>query len=562
MFRTFKRHFFPNPLDRMLRLCERKKGKKVLIAWNRGLGDIPLGIYAIAKRVRKVVPDAYIAVITRKNLVQGFSLLKEIDHIETMDWERGKPYEIPPEKKAQYDLVIEKPDPSEWVRWQLGNLTPKLIWEGDASAQDFALEGRYIGVQIAIETGYGLKRDWPIKRWEELFFLLEQLGERVLLFGVEKTPHLSSPCITDLRGKTSLFQMLSIIKHHVHSLVLPDSGISSMVYYWKSAFPLRHITLWADPKQGILKQNVSSPNPLLQHIPLISPKKDLFFVSAQTVLKELFPVSAVGVVILAAGQGTRLGAKAAKGLFPVLGKTLFEWILEKIPKTVPIAIMLSSENETQIREFFQRKKDFGHRLFFFIQEEELFSDGVGERLVPNGNGSVFYSLKKSKILEEWEKTGIEYLSVVNIDNPLADPLHAGLIEMAKKNDADVVIGAIEREEGLLMGAIDDEKQMLRVIEYSEVEKGKSYRYAYMGQMVFALPFFKKMAGKKLKTHAVKKIVNGTSIKRRETFLFDALEWALKGKLFCMPRENCYAPIKERGDVKTVEQILHKKRQIL
>jgi ADP-heptose:LPS heptosyltransferase len=98
--------------------------------------------------------------------------------------------------------------------------------------------------------------------------------------------------IIDLRGKTSLFELLSIIKNRCRYLIAPDSGILSMVYYLDTAFPLQIISLWADPKHGILKQNVASPNPLLIHRPLIGAHRDLSTVSADDVLNHLFLGSA------------------------------------------------------------------------------------------------------------------------------------------------------------------------------------------------------------------------------------------------------------------------------
>ncbi len=71
MFKKLYRKFGPNPLDQMLK---KQSGKKILIFWNRGLGDIALGLFAIVHRIREFIPDSQITFLTRPNLRDGFLL--------------------------------------------------------------------------------------------------------------------------------------------------------------------------------------------------------------------------------------------------------------------------------------------------------------------------------------------------------------------------------------------------------------------------------------------------------------------------------------------------------
>ena len=80
----------------------------------------------------------------------------------------------------------------------------------------------------------------------------------------------------------------AVIKNRCRYLLVPDSGVLSMAYYMNVSFPIDIVSLWADTKQGVLKQNVSSPNPFLRHIPLIAQDKDLRTVKTSTVLQSLF----------------------------------------------------------------------------------------------------------------------------------------------------------------------------------------------------------------------------------------------------------------------------------
>ena len=298
MFRTLSRIFLPNRLDWLCRRARRRHHRRILLAWNRGLGDIALGLYAIVSRIRYWIPDAEITFLIRENLQDGFSLLPGVSTIVAQDWKRGEPYDVKETLQKlgrdvkDFDLIIPWPSPTDWVNWQYGKLVPRLAWNSahDELWKKFNLSDgfTYIGAQVVAETNYGLWRNWPEERWFELFEKLKRHEKvRVILFGYGAEPHFGHEQIIDLRGRTSLFEMLSIIKNRCRHLIVPDSGILSMAYYLDAAFPLQVLSLWADPKHGILKQNVASPNPLLVHRPLIGEHRDLRSVSADEVLSYL-----------------------------------------------------------------------------------------------------------------------------------------------------------------------------------------------------------------------------------------------------------------------------------
>lgn len=301
MFEKFLRAILPNPLDQILRKAKRKGHKRFLLGWNRGLGDIALGLYAVVHRIRTFVPDAEVVFMIRPNLQEGFQLFEGIKYIVAPNWKRGVPYDIKKTLQelgmnpAEYDVIIEYPNPTYWVKWQRGKLVPKLKWkkEHDALYKEYGLDENltYIATQINAETNYGFWRNWPKERWLELFHRLENERKdvRILLFGFERDPVINNKNVIDLRGKTNLFQVLSIIKNLCDHLIVPDSGILSMTYYLDVSFPINVISLWGDPRHGILKQNVASPNPLLTHTPLIGAHRDLWTVHVDDVFRCLFP---------------------------------------------------------------------------------------------------------------------------------------------------------------------------------------------------------------------------------------------------------------------------------
>jgi ADP-heptose:LPS heptosyltransferase len=276
MFNLLRR----NPLDTQLKACARRGAKTVLITWNRGLGDIPLGLYALTVRIREFLPEAEITFLTRSDLKPGFDLLEGVQVRACPQWKRGTPFDLGSTllelglERSSFDLVLENPDPTRWLRWQLGSLVPKLKWnpEWDLLWKRFGLEeGTYVGVHVQTETIYAYEKNWPVERWQELFErLTQEKNLRVLLFGFGKAPAFSLENVIDLRGETDLFEMLSIIKNRCSFLVVPDSGVLSITYYLDVSFPIKIVSLWEDPRQGVLKQNVASPNPQLVHVPLLN----------------------------------------------------------------------------------------------------------------------------------------------------------------------------------------------------------------------------------------------------------------------------------------------------
>ncbi len=300
MLRMLKRLLSPNTLDVLLQDASLKKHKKILIAWNRGLGDIALGLYALVHRIREYLPHAEISFLTRQDLEEGFFLLGNVSVIVSPTIRRGCDFSIVEELKklgrcpSEFDLVIEKPDPTRWLYWQIGKLTPRLIWksEWDALYERFALPASTlapaIGVHVQTETCYNYEKNWPASHWNNFFAqAAKDLGAHIYLFGFQRQPVFEGPNIVDLRGKTNLLEMLSIIKNRCTHLVVPDSGVLSLTYYLDIGTPLRVVSLWADPRQGILRQKVASPNLSFSHLPMVGKNKDTSRIPVEEVLEAL-----------------------------------------------------------------------------------------------------------------------------------------------------------------------------------------------------------------------------------------------------------------------------------
>ena len=304
-----------NAFERAIRRARSRAEPRVLMYWNRGLGDIALGLCALIERIRGEFPAAQISVLTRSDLQPAFAMTA-VDHV--LVWPRlargdrdgfarsCAALRIAP---SGFDIVLDRPDPTGWLAGGLGQFVPRLRWP----AQWNALADRFDAIRtdrpvivahVSSETGqfYGYVKDWPGERWRELF---ERIGERHavqwVLVGHAQPQAFARPDVLDLRGATSLPEVLSILRNRTRVLVAVDSGILSLVFYVDEAFPLQVVSLWSDPRQGVLKQAVASPNPLLRHCPLVGDDDDVRRLSVDRVAEAVEQALANGVALASAG---------------------------------------------------------------------------------------------------------------------------------------------------------------------------------------------------------------------------------------------------------------------
>jgi len=157
------------------------------------------------------------------------------------------------------------------------------------------------------------------------------------------------------------------------------------------------------------------------------------------------------VVTMAGGQGTRLGYKGPKGTYELdlePKKSLFEIQCENLKSAklkynvaIPWYIMTSLENNIATIEYFESHNFFDYPkeyIHFFMQDELPIIDVEGKLILSepylikeaaNGNGNIFNSMKKNKIIENLLNKNIKWIFIGGIDNVLlntVDPLFIGL----------------------------------------------------------------------------------------------------------------------------------------
>jgi UDP-N-acetylglucosamine/UDP-N-acetylgalactosamine diphosphorylase len=296
----------------------------------------------------------------------------------------------------------------------------------------------------------------------------------------------------------------------------------------------------------------------------------------------------VGALLVAGGQGTRLGFEGPKGCFeigPISKAPLFAIHCGKILATerkhntvIPFYIMTSEANDKDTRDFFKKNNYFGlcaDRVRFFIQgmwpalwpDGRILMDKPGHIFTgPDGHGGILAALKTKGMLDDMANRGLKTLSYFQVDNPLVeitDPAFIGIHTERKADMSVKVCAKRDAEEGI--GILVARNGRNAVVEYTELTKEQKYEKLADGQFkflygsvaihIFSLAFLKKEADAKLPIHIAHKKVpycddNGKTIKpetpnayKFEKFIFDVLPDAENSVNVEFAREDEFSPVK-------------------
>ncbi|MFO1322671.1 MAG: hypothetical protein U1F15_01260 [Burkholderiales bacterium] len=299
--RAFADRVRGTPFDRALAVARRDGRRTFVFGWNRGLGDIALGLYPLFARIRAAVPDSHIVVFTRADLADACRMAGADDVHVVAELARGAPVDpaaaaealrVPLSASA---TIFADPDPTRWLAGRRRDFPPALGWDPRWNAKADALVAAgyraiTIGAHVSSETAqyYGYVKDWPAAAWRELFARFpNELDVRWLLFGNDARDAYTQRNVVDLRGRTGFVELLALIRTRCRILVAPDSGVLTAAYYLADDFPLEIVSLWSDPRQGVLKQACASPNPRLRHVPLIGRDDDVRNIAVDDVARAV-----------------------------------------------------------------------------------------------------------------------------------------------------------------------------------------------------------------------------------------------------------------------------------
>ena len=303
----------------------------------------------------------------------------------------------------------------------------------------------------------------------------------------------------------------------------------------------------------------------------------------------------VGAVLLAGGQGSRLGFDKAKGMFNI-GVTrtisIFEQQMNNIfdvtrrtGKYFPLFIMTSANNNTETIEFFEENNYFGYPrdcVHFFVQDVAPACDFNGKifldkkhrvSLAPNGNGGWYSSLINSGLNKIIEQENIEWLNVYSVDNVLqriCDPVFIGATVLKRCSCGAKVVKKVGPEEKV--GVLCTENGRPAIVEYYEMsedlknkrENGELvYCYGVTLNYLFNVRDLNATVSDKLPYHLAEKAIahieNGVRITpakpcgyKFETLVVDMVKLMGSCLAFEVDRHKEFAPVKNATGVDSVE----------
>lgn len=325
----------------------------------------------------------------------------------------------------------------------------------------------------------------------------------------------------------------------------------------------------------------------------IEKNKDTYYEAGVKLLRQ----GKVGAVLLAGGQGTRLGFDKPKGTFRIgVNRDLYIFqcliqnlmdVTKQINLWVPLMIMTSDKNHTDTVEFFQKHDFFGYPkeyVFFFQQEMAPSVDYQGKILMerkdalsmsPNGNGGWFSSLMNSGVLAQVKKMGVEWLNIFSVDNVLqkiADPCFIGATLLSGNAGGSKVVAKAFPQERVGVMCLEDGKPS--IVEYYELseqmryEKKKNGEYAYHYGVIlnylFKIADLEKILKDKMPLHIVEKKIpfldeKGKLVKpeepngyKFETLILDMIHMLDNCLAYEVEREKEFAPVKNKEGVDSVD----------
>ncbi len=327
---------------------------------------------------------------------------------------------------------------------------------------------------------------------------------------------------------------------------------------------------------------------------------------AEAVGEQALSAGEVAAVVVAGGQGTRLGFDAPKGTYPIgsiSGATLFQIHIQKLValgrrhgRQIPLYVMTSPDNHAETQAFLDQHDGFGYdRLRLFQQGTmpavdrttgQILLAGPGRlALSPDGHGGALRALAATSpgggagCLDEMRADGVSTIFYFQVDNPMtriADPAFIGFHRQAEAEVSFKVVEKAAPEERV--GVVVRTGDRHAVIEYSDLPDELAYARTPDGGLalwagsiavhVFDREFVERLAagGAHLPFHrAVKRVpylgADGQMVEpeqpnavKFETFVFDALPLAARSAIVETDRAVEFEPLKNASGDSSPESV--------
>lgn len=249
---------------------------------------------------------------------------------------------------------------------------------------------------------------------------------------------------------------------------------------------------------------------------------------------EFFPSASsasIASVLLAGGEGSRLGKEGPKGCIEIAEElSLFRhWWNQTKDRSCWQGVMTNSLHLSAVKDHFALFTE--KPPYIAAQDEILLDDGS---LAPSGNGD-FY---------RWMQHDFDasVVMVVPVDNPFADPLCPRLADLVLSRGHDLVVRALPfSADG--MGRLCENDKGLFVMEYLYSQEGAS-DLGYTALFACTPDFIKRAAQVELPIH----LIHRKNRVKKEKFIFDAFFIAKNPAILVSNKNYLFNPVKNQSDL--------------
>ena len=184
---------------------------------------------------------------------------------------------------------------------------------------------------------------------------------------------------------------------------------------------------------------------------------------------EALDAGELGVILVAGGQGTRLGFDHPKGMFPIgplSNKSLFQIHVEKIVAAarrhgvrIPLYLMTSPATHDETAAFFDEHDRFGlpeDDVLIFCQgtmpavDAETGRGLLGEpgrvAVSPDGHGGLLAAMLHGRVFDDIQRRGIQRLFYFQVDNPLVDICEPEFIGYHVLSEAEISTQVVAKQD--------------------------------------------------------------------------------------------------------------------
>ncbi|KAJ1663413.1 UDP-N-acetylglucosamine pyrophosphorylase [Coemansia sp. RSA 1813] len=307
----------------------------------------------------------------------------------------------------------------------------------------------------------------------------------------------------------------------------------------------------------------------------------------------------VAVILLAGGQGSRLGSSEPKGCYDIglpSHKCLFELQAQRIRRlqqlavsgeqqtiTIPWLVMTSGPTSAATQRKFAESDYFGFKkedVFFFNQgvlpcfglDGKIILENPGKVAVaPDGNGGIYEALRISGALDWLRERGVEHIHSHCVDNCLvrvADPVFVGYAALRGAECGALVVPKKAWNEPVGVICLRDGEH--GVVEYSEISEemakmtrdGTSelaYNAGNICNHYYSLDFLQKRVPEieaRLEHHIARKKIKCVDLEtgeqlsptkpngiKLERFVFDVFPFVQRMAILEVDRKDQFSPLK-------------------